>query len=152
MIEGGSRQQKLPQGYIHQHTLWTRKTFNREPHSRQWRSHSGMILIMPKKDEEQCHAAFQKIEEFKPYDSGLPLPSRDLARLALNYLNGMDPEIGRKRRFERLASYMRDIANSTNGKTQAAEARLFADHFAIQLDFYDNVLTAKEERDLWLPS
>lgn len=147
MIEGGPRQPKLPEGYIHQHTLWTRRTFNQQQYSRQWREHPGMILLMPEKEEKQLHLAFEKIERFKPYQSGLPLPSRDLARLALNYLNGMDLEIGRKRRFERLASYMRDIANSTNGKTQAAEAKLFADHFAIQLDFYDNVLTAKEERD-----
>lgn len=149
-MEGGSsrnRQTRLPEGYIGQHTLWTRNTFRSQQYSNEWHQHPGMVLFMPATDEQKLHTEFVRMPEYRQYQSGLPLPSRELARLSMAYLNGTDPDLGRKKRFERMASYMRDIADSTNGRHAAAEAELYAGHFALQLDFYGNVLTAKEERE-----
>lgn len=143
----------LPPGYIHQHTLWTRATFNARSDSKQWRSKRGMIMLMPYREEKAMHAEFSKIFSEPDRHGGLPLPSSELTRVALAHLNATSPLLGRKQQFESMSRYMRELANTATVREQADEARLFSNHFARQLDYYDNVLTAADERDLglWTP-
>jgi hypothetical protein len=141
---------QLPRGYIHQHTLWTRATFEARPDSKLWRNNDAMIMLMPRTNERNLHKDLLKI--YPDRYGGLPAPSIRLTRLALIHLNALDPDLlGREQRFESITRYMGGLASSTIGPVQAAEAKLFAEHFEKQLDYYkNNTLTAEEERELGL--
>lgn len=142
---------RLPDNYIRQHTLWTRATFHSREDTKEWRNMRGMIILMPKKDEERLHAQFFRIVPER--HGGLPLASRELTRLALAHLKANNPLLGRKQQFEGITRFMHYLSNSATNRDDLEEARLFATHFAMQLDHYDNALTADDERDLglWTP-
>lgn len=133
---------RLPEGYIHQHTLFEKKTFNSQAISKRWRQNPAMILIMPKLDEEALHAEL----------TGLPRPSRDLAKMALFHLSLLPPEFGRKQRFESVTDLLWDASGRYAHTPIGQEAELFAGHLQAQLAFYDRVLSAEEERELGLPA
>lgn len=123
---------KIPKDYIHHHTLFDRTTMEQRPEARQWRRSSGMIMIMPRTDEQILHRELD----------GLPRPSQQLARRALDYLAVLPPEYDRMRRFMGVTALMWDITDRYTGSTRAKEARLFAEHFQNQQIFM---------RDVWEP-
>lgn len=130
--------QRLPEGYIYQHTLFERQTFNKCLPSKRWRQNPAMILPMPMEDEQALHR----------YLEGLPLPSNALAQCALKHLYALPPIYGRMERFIGVQGLMRQIARTHRRDSRGREARIFAEHFEAQRDFYSNVLTADEERQL----
>lgn len=142
---------RLPSDYIRQHTLWTRVTFQAREDTKEWRNMRGMIMLMPKKDEERLHANFYRI--FPERHGGLPVPSRELTRVALAHLKANNVMLGRKQQFEGITRFMYYLAQSSTRKEDGHEAQFFANHFAMQLDHYGRALTADDEKDLglWTP-
>lgn len=139
-----------PEGYVRQHTLWTRRTFELRPDSDLWRNSRGMVLYMPAKEENKLHVQFLRMQQYREYNSGLPLPTKKLTELALAHLRSADQTIGRKQQFESVMHYMQFLADTTIGESEVNEAKIYAGHLALQMDFYGNVLTAEEERELRL--
>ncbi len=128
----------VPEGYIRQHTLFERTTFNEMPLAKRWRSNPSMILIMPEVDEKALHREME----------GLPLPSRHLAQRALSHLMRLPNELGRMQRFCSVKALLWDIADRYDSSEASHEALVFATHLETQSDFYSRVLTAEEEREL----
>lgn len=142
---------KLPDDYIRQHTLWTRVTFQSREDTKEWRNMRGMIMLMPKKDEEKLHADFYRL--YPERHGGLPMPTKELTRVALAHLRANNLTLGRKQQFEGITRFMHYLANSSTRSEEGREAQLFATHFGMQLDHYGRALTADDERDLglWTP-
>lgn len=147
----GNSLPRLPGDYIRQHTLWTRVTFHARQDTKEWRNMRGMIILMPKKDEEKLHAEFYRL--YPERHGGLPIASRELTRVAIAHLKANNPVLGRKQQFEGITRFMHYLAGSASTRESGEEARFFADHFAMQLDHYDRALTADDEKDLglWTP-
>lgn len=129
---------KLPDGYIHHHTLFQRRVFEQKPYSKAWRRNSGMIIIMPRDDEQELH---------RELDS-LPLPSENLARCALSHLESLPKDWGRVQKFLSTIALLRSVSGNYLGTDLGHEAHAFALNLEDQESFMDSSLTAAEERIL----
>jgi hypothetical protein len=122
---------RLPQGYNVHHTLFTRRVHDSQIHSRKWRRHHGMIIPMNMRSHIELHNTV----------SPLPLPSKDLARCALDHLDTLPLGTPRVESFDSVRQRMWELSRA---RSLGEEALHFAKNFDLQAAFFDDTLEAEE--------